>query len=396
MKKIFLYSVIFLIFLFNILPAQAASENQANIYFFWQEGCPHCAAEKIFLANLVQENEAIQLMDFGISGNVDNRNLLIKIGQVLETDVSSIPFTIIGNNVFVGYLSDDVHGAAMKEAALYCLDNPCPDIMQFLSDDTGAETLTGEQVVPDKITLPFLGEVEVKNFSLPVLTIVFGALDGFNPCAMWVLLFLISLLLGMKDKKRMWILGSVFIVASAFVYFLFMAAWLNLILFLGVVFWVRLLIGLIALGGGGYSLKEFFTNKAGTCKVTRGTKRRVIFDKLKTITQSKSFYLALVGIIILAMAVNLVELICSAGLPAVYTQILVLTNLTTLQYYLYIALYIFIFMLDDLLIFIIAMLTLQVTGMTTKYSHISRLVGGILMVIIGLLLIFKPELLMFG
>ena len=106
--------------------------------------------------------------------------------------------------------------------------------------------------------------------------------------------------------------------------------------------------------------------------------------------------MAIAGIILLAFAVNLVELICSAGLPAVYVQILTLTELPTWQYYAYLVLYIFIFMLDDLFIFFVAMKTLQITGVTTKYVRASRLIGGIVMIVIGILLIFKPELLMFG
>ena len=250
--------------------------------------------------------------------------------------------------------------------------------------------------MPEKINLPIIGEIETRDFSLPVLTVLIAGLDGFNPCAMWVLLFLISLLLGMEDKKRMWILGTAFIVSSAFVYFLFMSAWLNLFLFLGFVLWVRVVIGLVALVAGGYNLKEYFTNKAGVCKVTSGKKRQKVFEKLKNIIYEKQFWLALVGIIILAFAVNLVELICSAGLPAVYTQILALTPMAKWQYYAYLGLYIFIFMLDDLLVFFVAMTTLQITGMTTKYTRVSHLIGGILMLVMGILLLFKPEWLMFG
>ena len=160
--------------------------------------------------------------------------------------------------------------------------------------------------------------------------------------------------------------------------------------------WVRILIGLVALAGGGYNLKEYFTTPAAVCKVTDTDKRQKFFERLKNIAHHPSFLLAFGGIILLAFAVNLVELICSAGLPAVYTQILALNDLTKLQYYLYIFFYIFIFMLDDLFVFFAAMITLRMTGMTTKYSHWSHLIGGILMVIIGLLLIFKPELLMLG
>jgi len=246
-----------------------------------------------------------------------------------------------------------------------------------------------------EIYLPLIGEIDPTNFSLPLLTIVIAAIDGFNPCAMWALLFLITMLIGMKDRKRMWILGSAFIVVSAVVYFLFMAAWLNLILFLGFIVWVRILIGLVALLGGGYNLKKFFENK-NTCEVTNDEKRLKLLDKLKTITQLNSFWLALGGIILLAAIVNLIELVCSAGLPAVYTQVLALSNLATWQHYFYLLLYVFVFMLDDLFIFFIAMITLQTVGITTRYTHAAQLIGGVIMLIIGILLIFKPEYLMFG
>jgi len=244
--------------------------------------------------------------------------------------------------------------------------------------------------------LPLLGEINAVSFSLPLLTIVMGALDGFNPCAMWTLLFLISLLLGMQDRKRMWILGVAFIFTSALVYFLFMSAWLNLILFLGLVVGVRIIIGGLALLGGGYNLKEFLFNRAGGCRVAGDEKRQKVFQKIKIIIGQHSFWLALGGIILLAFAINLVELICSAGLPAVYAQVLALNKLTSWQYYLYILLYILFFMLDALFVFFVAMITLQMTGITTKYTKYSRLIGGLLMLLIGLLLIFKPAWLMFG
>lgn len=283
------------------------------------------------------------------------------------------------------------------------LRDGCRDVIgELLAPKTEEKNQEGEcecekekSPIPQKIKVPFIGEIETKKLSLPVISIVFGGLDGFNPCVMWTLLFLISLLLGMKDRKRMWILGSAFIVASAAVYFLFMAAWLNLLLFIGFIVWIRVIIGLLALGGGVYNLREFFMNKAG-CKVTGDEKRQRVFEKLKTITQKQQFWLALGGIIILAAAVNLVELICSAGFPVVFTQILALSSLAKWQYYLYMLLYIFFFMLDDLFVFFAAMITLQMTGITTKYTRFSHLIGGILMVIIGILLILKPEWLMFG
>jgi hypothetical protein len=241
-----------------------------------------------------------------------------------------------------------------------------------------------------------VGTVAVADLSLPVLTVLLGALDGFNPCAMWVLVFLIGLLLGMQDRFRMWTLGAAFIAGSALVYFLFMAAWLNFLLFIGAVVWVRAAVGLVALGGGFYYLREYFRSPDAACPVTAPQARRRVFESLRALANERRFWLALAGILALAFAVNLVELICSAGLPAVYTQVLALSSLPAWQYYGYLALYILVFMLDDLFVFVVAMKTLQIAGVTGAYSRFSHLAGGIVLFAVGALLLLRPEWLMFA
>jgi hypothetical protein len=175
-----------------------------------------------------------------------------------------------------------------------------------------------------------------------------------------------------------------------------MTAWLNLLMFLGLILWVRIVIGIVALAAGYYNLREYFLNQPGVCKVTNSERRQHVFQKLKDITQQQKFWMALGGIVMLAFVVNLVELICSASLPVVYLQVLTMTKLPSWQYYLYILLYIFIFMLDDLIVFIVAMTTLELTGLAGKYSRLSHLLGGLAMLAIGLLIMIKPEWLMFG
>ncbi|PLX25920.1 hypothetical protein C0580_00985 [Candidatus Parcubacteria bacterium] len=361
-------------------PSFAMAEEKEELHFFWQIGCPHCAKEEIFLEGIEEKyGDYLEIKRYEISREPENIKLLQQFGKDLGVDIKGVPFTVVGEEYFVGYLSDETTGSDIEAAILDILGVDGPPAKD-----------------KSKIDLPLFGQIDTKTMSLPIITIIIGILDGFNPCAMWTLLFLISLLLGMKDRRRMWVLGVTFIVASAAVYFLFMAAWLNLILLLGFIIWIRILIGLVALGGGAWNLKKYFKNPDAGCEVTGDEKRRRVFDRLKEITQKKNFWLAFVGIIALAFAVNLVEAICSAGLPAVYTQLLVLNDLATWQYYAYILLYIFFFMIDDLLIFIIAMVTLKMTGVSTKYSRFSNLIGGALMIIIGLLLLFKPEWLMFG
>ena len=396
MKKIF-FIIIFLLLLSFSLPAQAL--EPVDVYLFHSQDCPHCQKELEFLDYLIQTDPLVRLHEFEVTQSQENRELFKKVGSELKASVSGVPFTVIGSQVIIGY-SEQTTSKQLEREIKRCQEIGCEDkVGQIIAGqivEVSDSQDQANQVLPETISLPIFGEIALKNFSLPLLTIMIGALDGFNPCAMWVLLFLISLLLGMENRTRMWILGTVFIIASAAVYFVFMAAWLNILLFIGFIVWVRLIIGLVALASGGYHLREYWKNKNGTCKVTGNERRQKIFARLKAITQNKTFFIALIGIILLAFAVNLVELICSAGLPAVYTQILTLSDLSHLSYYFYILLYIFVFMLDDLLVFIIAMATLRATGLGSKYSRVSSLIGGILMVIIGILLLFKPELLMFG
>lgn len=401
MKKIIISFLAVLCF-FGAIPAQAqnsaAADKTVNLYFFWGEGCPHCAKEKPFLDKMEAKYPELKVFDYEIWNNAKNRNLMIEFGEKLNANVNGVPLTVVGEHYVVGWMDEKNTGAQIEEAINCVINQSCRDVGVEINGTKAVSEKDTVKIlkIPEMLTLPIVGEIETKNISLPVLTVIIAALDGFNPCAMWTLLFLISLLLGMQNRRRMWILGSAFIVTSAAVYFLFLSAWLNLLLFIGFILWVRILIGLVALGGGGYYLKEYFFNPHAGCAVTGSEKRQKVFEKLRQLTHEKHFFIALAGIILLAIAVNLVELICSAGLPAVYTQILTLSELPLWQYYGYLLLYIFVFMLDDLLVFFTAMITLKITGISDKYSRISHLIGGIAMVIIGLLLLFKPELLMFG
>lgn len=397
--KLRIFLALVLAFIFFQGQAALAGDN-LNAYLFYGEGCPHCAEEEKFLAIMEDKYPFLDIHSYEVYHSQDNVKLLQEVSSNINLRVDGVPFLVIGDKGVVGYV-DGATSKLIEDQIIYCSSNTCSDNIASI---VGVEASTvhvsdkSEQIEKEKkmVTLPIFGEVDLMKFSLPILTIILGVLDGFNPCAMWTLIFLISLLLGMKDRKKMWILGGTFIIISAAVYFIFMAAWLNLIMFLGFIVWVRILIGLLALFGGGYSLRDFFYNKEAACKVGDGEKKRKTFEKMKTAIHQHSFWLALAGIAVLAFVVNMVELVCSAGLPAVYTQVLLLNDLNGLQRYLYLLAYIFFYMIDDLFVFIIAMLTLKMTGVTTRYVRSSRLIGGIIMLIIGILLIFRPEWLMFG
>ncbi|NLH44966.1 MAG: hypothetical protein GX451_02365 [Acholeplasmataceae bacterium] len=405
-RIIFTLLITIFLSLYALVQVQAASSVRA--YLFYGNGCPHCAKERDFLKKLDEKYPQLEVKEYEIYYNQENNALLQKVAMELKTDVGGVPFLVIGDKYYIGF-AEGITSQKVESRIAECSNTECADsVALIIGEQINPEVRADASPKPKKteepkapvdtktISVPIFGTIDTSKLSLPVLTFVLAFLDGFNPCAMWTLLFLISLLLGMKDRKRMWALGIAFIVSSAGVYFLFLSAWLNLFLFLGFIVWVRLLIGVVSLGAGIHYLRDYWVNKKGGCGVMGDEKRQKIFQKLQQITQKRQFILALGGIILLAVAVNMVELICSAGLPAIYTQILSLSNLPSWQYYLYLGFYILIFMLDDLVIFFTAMITLQAVGVQSKYSRYSHLIGGFLMLIIGLLLIFKPEWLMFG
>ena len=242
------------------------------------------------------------------------------------------------------------------------------------------------------------GVVSLKNVSLPIFTIILGAVDGFNPCAMWILIFLITMMFSMHDRKRMWILGLTFIFISGFVYLCFMLSWLSLASFLSSVVLIRFLIACFAVSFGMVNIYRYFKslNSDVGCDVTDKKKRVKIMERIKKIVNEKSFLLSILGIMLLAFSVNLIELLCSLGIPVMFTNVLAMNELSTLEYVIYIGLYLIFFLIDDILIFVIAMKTLKIKGISNKYTKYSHLIGGIIMLLLGILMVIKPEWLMFN
>lgn len=398
MKRFFIFLLLisFCLSIFSFVsPVQAeeiatTNENKVEYVFFHSETCPHCKDQIKFInTKLMKEyGDFIDLKMYEVSKSSENQQIFQQYIKFYNVQTSGVPVAFIDGEVVVGFANNKTTG------------NKIMGIVENKLSERGL--LEKEEKINNNseyINIPFLGEIDLEQFSLPVLTIIIGLLDGFNPCAMWVLLFLITLLLGMEDKKRMWLLGSIFIFSSALVYFIFMAAWLQFLMFMGMVVAIRIIIGLVAVGVGGKSLKDFWKSRKTegvVCEVSSKKNTQKIFAKIKDIVYKKSLWWSILGILLLGFSVNLVELACSAGFPAIFTQVLALNEMPIWKKYMYMVGYIFFYMLDDLLVFFIAMSTLKSKVFGTKYAKYTNLVGGLLILILGLLLIFKPEWLMFS
>ncbi|MBU4492849.1 MAG: hypothetical protein KKA61_00600, partial [Nanoarchaeota archaeon] len=294
----------------------------------------------------------------------------------------AVPTIFVEKHPLVGVHSKEQIKEAIQECKEKCIANGSHHVM---SQEVKSSFKDFE--------LPFIGRTDLTAFSIPALAIVLGLVDGFNPCAMWVLVYLIGLLIGIKDRKKIWIIIGSFVLASGVLYFLFMTAWINLFLFIGYIRILTILIGLVALGGGIIHLKEYFTTKGDlACEVGDEQSHEKTMTKIRKIISQPLSIAIILSIIGLAFVVNSVEFVCSSAIPAVFTQILAISGLSTLQHYAYIGLYTLFFMLDDLVIFSMAAFAIG-SSLGEKYAKYCRLLGGVILTILGIILVFAPHLL---
>ena len=393
MKKL-----IFLFFLVFLLPFKVLANEQVNVYVFHNYNCEHCKKALEYFNQVIKEDKQVKLYEYELlkDEHAFNRNLYKDIVNLLDINLGGVPLIIIGTNYYVGF-SESLKETYQNTIKFY-KENDYKDIVGIKLGlvDENNNPIIKTQEKEYKVDTIF-GTINLKNLSLPIITIIIGLVDGFNPCAMWILLFLITMLFNMQNKRKMWILGLTFIGTSGFVYFLFMMAWLNVTDFINSVHLLQVLVGIFAIIFGSVNIYHYFKEKKEDgCVVIKKEKRKFVFSRIKKIVESKSFVLSIIGIITLAVIVNLIELLCSLGLPVMYTEILSINNLSRNEYLRYIFLYIFFFILDDLIVFIISMITLKSTAISTKYNKYSHLIGGLIMLIIGLLMIFKPGWLSFS
>ena len=391
--------ILFSLFIFLIMSGVNAKEITINL--FYSQTCPHCAQEKEFLNEYVKENDNVVVKTYEVTTNEYNSNLLANVKETLNVTHNYVPYTVIGEIGLTGF-SDNIESQIKHFVEKYQTEDYYDLVSKVeenggpisLEDNTEEETI--QEVDEDTVSLPLIGETSKSKVSLPLTAIIIGFIDGFNPCAMWILIFLISMLLSVKDVKKRIGLGVIFLISSGLIYMLFMVAWLQIMLSTVQIGIVQKIIGLVAIIGSIWNLRSYFKTKNQDvgCEVTDENKRRKIMTRIKTYVNEKSFIIAAIGLIGLSFSVNLVEFACSAGWPVVFTEILALHDLSKLSYYVYILIYILFYMIDDIIVFIIAMVTLEITGISNKYNKYSHLIGGIIMLIIGLLMIFKPSILM--
>ena len=349
-----------------------AGEAIPDIEVFVRADCPHCEAAKTFLDQLRQEQPSLRIILYDIAENPAARQRLATLAKNQGITTIGVPTFLIGTEIIVGFRSPDTTGVEIRAK-----------LEQNLPGAAHSST--------ESIETGWFGPLRVQDLGLPLFTVVIGLLDGFNPCAMWVLLFLLSLLINLQDRRKMALIAGTFVLVSGLLYFAFMAAWLNVFLVIGLSRAVQIGLGGIALFIGVVNVKDFFALHHGLSLSIPESAKPGLYARIRRILQADNLAGALVGVIILAGLVNTIELLCTAGFPAVYTQILTMQQLPTWNYYGYLGLYNLAYILDDGLMVTIAVVTLSRRKLQEGAGRWLKLASGLVMAGLGAILLLAPE-----
>jgi hypothetical protein len=351
---------------------------RVHLHFFWTEACLHCQRALPFVRDLAREHPWLVVHEGQLGGDPDALRRYVDLAAELGQEARSVPAFVACGELRVGY-EDDASSGALLEAWLVA----CRDAAR--RGDTADRAPS-----PPPADLPLLGEVDVETLPLPLLTLLFAALDAFNPCAFFVLLVLLSLMVHSGSRARMLLVGGTFVLFSGLLYFLFMSAWLNLFLLLGSQRSVTLAAGTIALLIGLFNSRDALRpGAAATLAIPEQAKPR-LYRRVRGLLAAGALPALLGGTVLLALAANSYELLCTAGFPMVYTRLLTLHDLAPGLRYAYLALYNVVYVLPLLTIVALVATTLGSHRLGALQGRRLKLLSGLMMLGLGTILLLEP------
>jgi glutaredoxin len=375
-------------------PAGAPEPFERDLEVFVRQGCSHCEKAKTYLTELKQRYPQLKVTVRDIGQDPQALLRLKMLAAKFDMTQLGVPAFYVRGELVVGFQSAEITGKQLEEL----LGRPPPDVETSskgacpLEPDVPCPPAPTQKNVGGKsIQVPFFGDRTLPELGLPLFTLFLGLLDGFNPCAMWVLLFLLALLANLRDRRKMFLLAGTFVLVSGVVYFVFMAAWLNVFLFIGYVRIIQVMMGGLAVSIGLVNVKEFWAFGQGLPLAIPESAKPGLYARVRKILAAEHLSQAMLGILVLAILVNMVEFVCTAGFPAMFTQVLSQQGLTTSEYYGYLGLYNLAYIADDALMVTIAVVTLSHHKLQEQEGRWLKLISGLVMLGLGVLLLIAPE-----
>ena len=360
--------------------SQQDGATQVHLYFFWSQSCPHCREALPFIDALNREYPWLEVHTAEISQDLDNQRRYAELATQLGQPPTSVPAFFICGRMITGYDSPQGVGQELIRLALKCRQAP---------DTAITETADGPAFM-----LPFIGTIDPQSHSLLLFTLIIAGMDSFNPCAFFVLLFLLSLMVHARSRSRMLLIGVTFVTISALIYFMFMAAWLNLFMMIGAMPTITLIAGIIAITIGLLNTKDYFLFRRGPSVSIPESAKPSLFRRMRGLLKANNVMTLLFGTAGLAIAANTYELLCTAGFPMVYTRLLTLSELSDMQYYAYLVLYNLVYVLPLMIIVLVFSFTLGAYKLSEQQGRFLKLLSGLMMLGLGLVLLLAPSALL--
>ena len=355
---------------------------QLVVYYFYSDTCPHCIEAKPFVASL-DALDWIELHAHEVTKNRDNALLYRDVAAAIGEQARSVPAFIFCGSMHTGFERPETTGAVLLARLEHCRANP-----ELLRAAPGSTPQPGKVM---GVEVPLLGLINPADWGLPILTVIIAGLDAFNPCAFFVLLFLLSLMVHARSRTRMMLVGGTFVAISGLIYFVFMAAWLNVFLLIGELRIVTLIAGVVAVTLAAINIKDYFWFDSGGPSLSiPESKKPGMYQRMRNLVAAKSIHAMLAGTAVLAVAVNSYELLCTAGLPMVYTRILTLREADTFVYYMYLVLYNIIYVIPLLIIVLLFVMKFGSRKLGEREGRLLKLMSGMMMLGLGAVMLLAP------
>jgi len=247
--------------------------------------------------------------------------------------------------------------------------------------------------VSSTLVLPLIGPVDLATQSLAISTAIIAFVDGFNPCSLWVLSVLLALTLHTGSRKKVFIIGLVFLTVTSLVYVLFIAGLFTMFTVISFVGWIRVVVALVALFFGAVNIKDYFWYKEGISFTIADEKKPGLYRSMRRVLNAGESLPALIGAtVVMSAGASLVEFSCTAGFPVLWTNLLATQGVTVLTFIILLALYMFIYQIDEIGIFLAAVFSLRASKLEEKHGRILKLIGGTLMLTLAAVMLIDPNL----
>ncbi|MEC4749284.1 glutaredoxin [Methylomicrobium sp. Wu6] len=363
-----------------------------DLEVFVREGCPHCVKAEEFLSALSAERPDVRISMRDVSRDALALERLKQLSTAQGLNKLSVPAFYINGQLIIGFSEDANTGNQIRaelDRAKHAKQAPVATPESCIVDkNQTCESETPSPSGPEKFEVALFGHtLSLEQVGLPMFTLAMGLLDGFNPCSMWVLILMISLLAPMQNRWRMLAVAGTFIAVEGVAYLVFMAAWLNLFLLVGLSRASEIIIAALAILAGAIHIKDFPAYGRGISLSIPQKSKPGIYVQMRHILQAENLLGAMIGAVILAILVQIVEFLCTSGFPALYTRILTLQQLSGFSYYGYLLLYNAAYMLDDVIVLGIGVFTLSQRRLQENEGRWLKLISGAVMVGLGVYLL---------